>query len=82
MSNSGLARGGVPEPLTTAQLAALVADPPPWLTRERATHAEMRREQQRLQERGEETDKAAAATKPVVRTRTAARHTDRGRRNP
>lgn len=46
------------------------------------THAEMRREQQRLQERGEETDKAAAATKLVVRTRTAARHTDPGRRNP
>jgi hypothetical protein len=82
VSNSGLARGGVTEPLTTAQIGALVADPPPWLIRERATHAEMRREQQRLQERGEETDKTAAPTKPVVRTSTAARQTARGRRNP
>jgi hypothetical protein len=82
VSNSGLARGGVTEPLTTAQIAALAADPPPWLLRERATHAETRREQQRLQERGEETDKAAAPARPAVRTGTAARQAARGRRNP
>src|SRR5690242_18192354 len=58
VSNSGLARGGITEPLTTAQIATLVADPPEWLTRERATHAEARREQQRLQERRAETDGA------------------------
>ena len=40
-----------PTPLTTAQIAALVADPPEWLIRERETHAETRREQQRLRER-------------------------------
>jgi hypothetical protein len=60
VSNSGLARGGITEPLTTAQIAALVADPPPWLIRERETHAETRREQRRLQERSAETDKTAA----------------------
>lgn len=48
VSNSGLARGGITEPLTTEQIAALVADPPPWLTQERATHAEVLREQRRL----------------------------------
>lgn len=46
VSNSGLARGGITEPLTTAQIAALIADPPPWLTRERATYAEVQREQE------------------------------------
>ncbi len=44
VSHSGLARGGITEPLTTAQIAALIADPPPWLIQERATHAEVRRE--------------------------------------
>jgi Family of unknown function (DUF5997) len=82
VSNSGLARGGITEPLTTAQIAALVADPPPWLTRERATHAEVRREQRRLQERREETDKTTVPTELVVRTSTAARQTTRGGRNP
>jgi hypothetical protein len=55
VSNSGLARGGITEPLTTAQIAALVADPPQWLTRERATYAEVQREQRRLRELREET---------------------------
>jgi Family of unknown function (DUF5997) len=79
VSNSGLARGGITEPLTTAQITALLADPPPWLTRERATHAEVRREQQRLQERHEETDKTTGPTEPVARTSTGARQTGRGR---
>jgi hypothetical protein len=82
VSNSGLARGGITEPLTTAQIAALVADPPPWLVRERATYAEVRREQRRLQERREETDKTTFPTELVVRTSTAARQTARGGRNP
>ncbi|GIH02646.1 hypothetical protein Rhe02_07130 [Rhizocola hellebori] len=51
VSNSGLARGGITDPLTTAQIAALVADPPPWLIRERDIHAETQRESRRLQER-------------------------------
>jgi hypothetical protein len=69
VSNSGLARGGVTEALTTAQIAALVADPPPWLTRERETHAEVRREQRRLQEQRKEADKPTAPTKPAKRAR-------------
>lgn len=56
VSNSGLARGGVTEPLTTEQIAALVAEPPRWLARERATFAEVRREQRRLRESREVTD--------------------------
>ncbi len=56
VSNSGLARAGITEALTTAQIAALIADPPPWLRRERATHADVQREQRRLRERREETD--------------------------
>lgn len=51
VSNSGLARGGITEALTTASIEALAADPPEWLVRERETHAETRREQQRLRER-------------------------------
>jgi hypothetical protein len=81
VSNSGLARGGITEPLTTAQIAALVADPPEWLTRERATHAEVKREQRQLQERRAETDKTTVPTEPVGRTSTAARQTARGGRN-
>ena len=53
VSNSGLARAGITEPLTTAMIEALNADPPEWLVRERATHAETKREQQRLRERRE-----------------------------
>ena len=48
VSNSGLARGGVTEALTTEQIAALTADPPAWLVRERESFAEVRREQRRL----------------------------------
>ena len=51
VSNSGLARGGITQALTTEQIAALLADPPPWLTRERATYADVKREQRRLHER-------------------------------
>jgi hypothetical protein len=51
VSNSGLARGGVTGPLTTSEIAALVADPPEWLVQERLTLSEVKREQQRLQER-------------------------------
>lgn len=50
ISNSGLARGGITEPLTTEQIAALAADPPPWLIRERELFAEVRREQRLSQE--------------------------------
>lgn len=54
VSNSGLARGGITEALTTASIEALAADPPEWLVRERETHAQTRREEQRLRERSAE----------------------------
>jgi hypothetical protein len=60
ISNSGLARAGITEPLTTASIEALAADPPEWLTRERETHAETRREQQRLREQRPDAPKPAA----------------------
>jgi hypothetical protein len=50
VSHSGLARGGITEPLTTAQIADLIADPPAWLISERETYAEVRREERRLKE--------------------------------
>ncbi|NNH09094.1 hypothetical protein HLB10_18680 [Cellulomonas fimi] len=61
VSISGLARGGITDPLTTAQIKALVADPPEWLVRERATFDEVRREERRL--RARETDRRAEAAK-------------------
>jgi len=48
VSISGLARGGITGPLTTAEIEALKAENPDWLERERAIHAEVRSEAQRL----------------------------------
>ena len=54
ISNSGLARGGVDEPLTTAEIKALLVAPPAWLVTERATQAAVRAEKQRVAERDKE----------------------------
>jgi hypothetical protein len=54
VSNSGLARAGITDPLTTAEIAALIADPPEWLVRERETQAEVVREQRRLRGSGDD----------------------------
>ncbi|MFH8371776.1 DUF5997 family protein [Streptomyces sp. NPDC018031] len=48
VSISGLARGGVTEPLTTAQIDALKQESPEWLQKERATQAEVRKEAERI----------------------------------
>jgi hypothetical protein len=48
ISISGLARGGISDPLTTDQIQALKAEDPDWLQRERATQAEVQREEERL----------------------------------
>jgi len=48
ISISGLARGGITEPLTTDQIQALRAQDPEWLQRERATQAEVQKEAERL----------------------------------
>lgn len=54
VSNSGLARGGVTEPLTSAEIKALLEAPPEWLVAERATQAAVRAEKQRVKERDAE----------------------------
>ncbi|MER0478776.1 DUF5997 family protein [Streptomyces sp. Edi2] len=51
ISISGLARGGVTEPLTTEQIDALKQDSPEWLQKERATQAEVRKEAVRIKEK-------------------------------
>ncbi|MBF4462978.1 MULTISPECIES: DUF5997 family protein [unclassified Rathayibacter] len=48
VSISGLARGGVTEALTTAQIQELLAEVPEWLRVEQNRYAEVRREQARL----------------------------------
>jgi hypothetical protein len=53
VSHSGLTRAGITGALTTAEIAALVADPPDWLVAERETYADVQREQRRLRERRE-----------------------------
>ncbi|MCD2441598.1 DUF5997 family protein [Agromyces sp. SYSU K20354] len=54
VSNSGLARAGIDEPLTTAEIKALLAAPPAWLVQERATQAAVRAEKVRVAERDKE----------------------------
>lgn len=51
ISNSGLARGGISEPLTTAEIKGLLAQPPQWLVQERATQAAVRTEKRRVADR-------------------------------
>ncbi len=83
VSNSGLTRGGITDPLTTAQIAALVADPPPWLIRERETHAETQRELRRLQERprdnAESAESASRQGQRPASTRKPAKTLHKGR---
>ncbi|MGR2752969.1 DUF5997 family protein [Agromyces arachidis] len=51
VSNSGLARAGVDQPLTTAEIKALLESPPAWLVEERARQAGVRAEKRRIAER-------------------------------
>ncbi|MEO3812060.1 DUF5997 family protein [Sphaerisporangium sp. B11E5] len=51
VSTSGLIRGGITGPLTTAEIDELKAENPPWLERERTIHAEARKEALRLKQR-------------------------------
>lgn len=54
VSTSGLARGGITEPLTTEQIDELKREQPEWLRQERATQAEVRKEEVRLKEKRRE----------------------------
>ncbi|MFF4953186.1 DUF5997 family protein [Streptomyces chattanoogensis] len=58
ISISGLARGGITDPLTTEQIEALKKDSPEWLQRERATQAEVRKEAVRIKEKRKEKNAA------------------------
>ncbi len=48
ISNSGLARAGITDALTTAEISALLQGPPPWLVQERAVQAEVHEENARV----------------------------------
>ncbi|WP_204061349.1 DUF5997 family protein [Microbispora corallina] len=50
ISISGLIRGGITGPLTTAEIDALKAENPEWLERERSVQAEVRKEALRLKQ--------------------------------
>ncbi|TQF01205.1 hypothetical protein E6W39_01825 [Kitasatospora acidiphila] len=63
VSTSGLARGGVTEALTTAQIQELREAAPEWLQREQTIQAEVRREADRLKEKQEKAAKQAAKRK-------------------
>ncbi|WP_432924230.1 DUF5997 family protein [Microbispora sp. CA-135349] len=53
ISISGLIRGGITGPLTTAEIEALKAENPEWLERERSIQAEVRKEALRLKQRAD-----------------------------
>lgn len=48
ITNSGLARGGVTEALTTAQIQELLEQAPSWLSHERGVQAKVREENARV----------------------------------
>jgi hypothetical protein len=50
VSASGLSRAGITEALTTAEITALLKNPPEWLVRERATQAAVRAENARVKQ--------------------------------
>src|SRR6476646_5156597 len=50
VSIAGLARGGVTEALTTAQIEELLAESPDWLVAERASLVEVHKDEQRIRE--------------------------------
>ena len=54
VSNSGLTRSGIVDPMTTAEIKALLEAPPAWLVEERATQAAVRAEKIRVAERDRE----------------------------
>ncbi|WP_338693856.1 DUF5997 family protein [Streptomyces sp. Q6] len=60
ISIAGLARGGVTEALTTAQIEELRDENPEWLQKERATQADVRKETVRIKKKhAEEAERKA-----------------------
>ena len=66
VSISGLARGGVTEALTTAEISDLLQNRPAWLVEERANMAAVREEQKRIRD--------AAAAKSQKKVKADPRH--------
>lgn len=48
VSNSGLARGGITDPLTSEEINALLAEKPEWLVAEQRSFEEVRQEERRV----------------------------------
>lgn len=67
ISNSGLARAGVPDALTADEIAALMADPPDWLLRERESYAAVLRDNERIAADREQ--RRAASNRPAKNRR-------------
>lgn len=65
VSNSGLVRAGIEEALDAEQIAALLAEPPAWLLRERENLVEVRKEAERVKTK--EADRRAASNRPPKR---------------
>ncbi|UGT39753.1 DUF5997 family protein [Nocardia yamanashiensis] len=65
VSNSGLVRAGIEEALDAEQIAALLAEPPAWLLRERENLVEVRKEADRVKTK--EADRRAASNRPPKR---------------
>ncbi|MFC7450129.1 DUF5997 family protein [Rhodococcus daqingensis] len=69
VSIAGLARGGITEALTTAQIDALLADQPDWLQAERANLVEVRKEEKRIREqqatKREQSNRKPRFAKPI-----------------
>ncbi|MBF6215473.1 hypothetical protein IU433_30255 [Nocardia puris] len=62
VTNSGLARAGVSDALTADEIAALLADPPEWLVRERENYAAVQQENERIE--AERAERRAASNRP------------------
>jgi hypothetical protein len=67
ISISGLTRGGVTDALTTEQIEALKADSPDWLREERATQAEVRKEEARVKATKEQPSRKPPKQQPGLR---------------
>ncbi|WP_067846481.1 DUF5997 family protein [Nocardia lijiangensis] len=63
VSNSGLTRGGVSDALTADEIAALLADPPEWLIRERENYEAVIRENERV--KAKEAERRATTNRPA-----------------
>ncbi|MFE3291555.1 DUF5997 family protein [Rhodococcus sp. NPDC059234] len=69
VSIAGLARGGVADALTTAQVDALLADQPDWLRAERASLVAVRKDEKRIREqqaaKREQSNRRERFAKPI-----------------